>query len=185
MNIDSDSFLVFVLLIITAISLFLGILNLLLLRQLSAKIRKVRSLSSAPKYEIGDEISVGKPDVEKVGKLPGGGSGFHEGMSAIAEKYQLDSLIVASKDGLVVASTGSSDPEFEAAHYADLISRKVTIPDENVHLIEFSYSGMPLIGIIRTHNHVTGEIEQRLKEDIRAGFDSQLLQGAEAFGEII
>jgi hypothetical protein len=185
MSSDSASFLLYVLLILSGVALFLCILNLLSLRDLSRRIRKIREVSGGPKHD--KRVSF-PPD------LAGGQEGeaglayegdITSGINLIAKKYRLDSLTVASSDGLVVASAGSGDPEFEAAYYTDILSRNAPIPENGVRLFEFAYLGMALVGIARARNLPPKESEQQMKADIWTVFETQFGQNAGISGEII
>jgi hypothetical protein len=191
MTINIDSFFVYILLILTGIVLFLCILNLLTLRELSGRIRKARDASPWPKREAEDSSHPAILENITTSEGDGRGSGpvkrgdIMSAIDMVAGKYHLDSLVIASRDGLLIASAGSSDPESEAAYSADLISRKTVVPDHGIHLFEFGYSGMGLIGIVRGKNLPYGEKEEQMEKDIRAVFDSQLGRNAGIFGEAI
>jgi hypothetical protein len=165
------SYLLPVLLIITAVALFLCILNLLSLRELSGRMRDFQQRENntsgevlAPKKPVGPgmEIDRGTP------------RDITSGIGMIVGKYHLDSLVIASRDGLLVASAGSGDPESEAAYYSDLLSRGATIPDTRVRLVEFAHRGMPLIGIARGSRLSSAETEQQMTTDIRSLFETQM-----------
>ncbi len=165
------SYLLPVLLIITAIALFLCILNLLSLRELSGRMRDVRQRKIDTSGEVLFPEKPAKPGIEIDRGTP---RDITSGIGLITGKYRLDSLVIASRDGLLVASAGSSDPESEAAFYSDLLSRGATIPDTRVRLVEFAYRGMPLIGIARGSRLPSAETEQQMTSDIRSLFETQI-----------
>jgi hypothetical protein len=94
------------------------------------------------------------------------GDDLTSGIRNITDKYRLDSLIVASRDGLVVASAGSSNPEFEAAYYIDMFMRKKVTQDSSIRILELGYDDTPLVGIIRGKVLPTGESKQMLAAEI-------------------
>jgi hypothetical protein len=168
---NPESLLLPVLLIITGIALFLCILNLLSLRELSGRMREFRKSESAT---TGAALS-------PAGSTGSGMALQHEsprdimtGIRLIAGKYRLDSLVIASRDGLVVASAGSADPESEAAYYSDLLSRGASIPDTSIRLVEFAHRGTPLIGIARGSRLPSEATEQQMTADIRSLFEAQM-----------
>jgi hypothetical protein len=174
---DTQTILLYVLLIITGISLFLLILNLLFLRDLSGKIRKFGSGSSG-RGDVTRKRSGPLVQEKQKEAVFEKGDDITSGMKNIAGKYRLDTLIVASRDGLVVASTGSSNPEFEAAYYTDMLARKKVAPDNGLRLFELGYGDTPLVGIARGKVLPTGESERRLAADIVTVLQEQLEQPA-------
>jgi hypothetical protein len=175
MTLDTATLLTYVLLIITGISLFLLILTLLLQRDLSGKIREMGGARHP--HGAGEQRT---PPVQekKKERSRGKGDDLSSGIEDIADKYRLDSLVVASRDGLVVASAGSSNPEFEAAYYTDMLIRKKAAPDNGVRLFELGYGDRPLIGIARGKVLPAGESEERLAAEIVTVLQKHLGQPA-------
>jgi hypothetical protein len=160
-----------VLLILTAVALFLCILNLLSLRELSGKMRDLQGRGGEMPGPI---LPTGKsPETSTAADQEGGGD-IASGIRLIAGKYCLDSLVITSRDGLVVASAGSSDPESEAAYYSDLLSRGTSVPDTSVRLVEFAYRGIPLIGIARGGRFPSEETAHRMTTDISSIFERMM-----------
>jgi hypothetical protein len=174
---DAATLLVYVLLIITGISLFLFILTLLFLRDLSGRIREMGGVSSGRGKGAGKRSRLPLHDRKK-GLSREKENDLTSGIERIAGKYQLDSLIVASRDGLVVAFTGSSNPEFEAAYYTDMHTRNKVAPENGLRLFELGYGDMPLVGIARGRVLPTGESERRLAAEIVTVLREQLGQPA-------
>ncbi len=164
MTLESDSFLVYLLLIISAIALFLCILNMISLHELSRKLKKARNLPRKSQKKP-EEPGPGTGSGTVTEGSPG--EGIESGIGRIVRKYGLDSLTIAGTDGLAIASSGSIDPEFEAAYYTDILARHAPVPDNQVRLFELSYEGMPLIGIARGGNEWQEDTD-RLKSDILA-----------------
>ena len=175
MILDTATLLVYVLLIITGISLFLFILNLLFLRDLSGRIREMGHVSSGRRKaaQEGSRRSVQERKNEGIQQKR---NDITSGIENIAGRYQLDSLIVASRDGLVVASAGSSNPEFEAAYYTDMFVRKKEAPGNGLRLFELNYGDTPLVGIARGKVLPAGESERRLAAEIVTVLREQLGQ---------
>ena len=169
---DTATLFAYVLLIISGISLFLFILNLLFLRDLSGRIRKMGRGSSGRNNIPAERSRGSNPEKEMTVK----GNDITSGIENIAEKYRLDSLIVASRDGLVVASTGSSNPEFEAAYYTDMFTRKKVAPGNGLSLFELGFGDTPLVGIARGLVLLSSESERFLAADIETVLREQLGQ---------
>jgi hypothetical protein len=160
-----------VLLIITAVALFLCILNLLSLRELSGRMRDLQGRGGEPTGPI--------PPAERYSGATAAaeqreGGDITSGIRLIAGKYRLNSLVIASRDGLVVASAGSTDPESEAAYYSDLLSRGASVPDTSVRLVEFAHRGMPLIGIARGGGSPSEETSRHMTTEIRSLFETMM-----------
>lgn len=174
---DTATLLLYVLLIITGITIFLFILNLLLLRDISGRIRERNGVSSGRNNMPAEQFKGSEPEK----KMSGGfekGKDITSGMKNIAGKYRLDSLIVASRDGLVVAFAGSTNPEFEAAYYTDMFARKNVTRDNGLNLFELGLGDTPLIGIARGKVPLTDESEKHLGADIEAVLRDRLGQPA-------
>jgi hypothetical protein len=185
MSYDPTSYLLFVLLIISGVALFLCILNFISLRELSARIREARRVPVRHEQDTRGSFYPEVKSGQESRTATWTAGDITSGIGLITNAYQLDSLIIASKDGLVVASSGSSDPEFDAAFYADLLSRNTGVPNTGVRLFEFTYGGMDLICIARGIDLPSDESEQWIKADIRTVFDTQLGLNPEISGETI
>jgi hypothetical protein len=174
-----DSYFLLVALIITVLSLFLSLYNALLLFDLSKKITGPMRWSGVPGSE-------GPTGATRRGQMPAAAtsredirlrdsSHEHEdiatGIGTIAGKYHVDSLVVAMPDGLVVASAGSSDPEYDAAHYSNLFTGGCTMPEKGVWLLPIDHMGVPLIGIARSRNAIPKEMTSHMAEEITLLFE--------------
>jgi hypothetical protein len=184
MNFDPTPYLLLILLIITGVALFLCVLNFISLRDLTRRIHKARKTQVLKEKDI---HGLAHPEAKRGQERrsdPWSG-GIISGIGLIADIYHLDSLTIASKDGLVVASYGSSDPEFEAAYFADLLSRNVTIADTGVSFFEFACGGMDLICIARARDLLSIESKQWIKADVQTVFNAQFGQNPGISGETI
>jgi hypothetical protein len=177
MILDTSSLLMYVLLIITGISLFLFILTLLFQRDLSGRIREIGKVSSR-RTEVAGNRPIPVVQERKEEFVREEENDIMSGMRNISGKYRLDSLIIASPDGLVVAAAGSSNPEFEAAYYTDMFTKKKIAPDNGLRLFELGYGDRPLVGIARRKVPWTNEFERQLAEDIETLLQEHLGQPA-------
>jgi hypothetical protein len=175
MIVDTSSLLMYILLIITGFSLFLFILNLLFIRDLSGRIRKMGVVSSR-RTEAAGERSIPVVQEKREDFVGEEENDIISGIKNIAGKYRLDALIVASRDGMVVAAAGSSNPEFEAAYYTDMFARKKGARDNGLRLFELGYGEQPLVGIARGKVPWTNESERQIAADIVTVLREQLGQ---------
>lgn len=169
-----DYYLLLIALIITAVNLFLCLYTALLLSEVSKRITRLINSPGVP--ERG-----GRYGATEKGQMPPAAPSREEirltdslqahediaaGIGTITGKYPIDSLVIAMPDGLVVASAGSSDPEYDAAHYSSLFTGGYTMPDEGVWLLPLDHRGVPLIGIARSRNAIPTEMIPRIAEEI-------------------
>ena len=177
-----DSYLLLIALILTIVSMFLLLYNALLLFDALKRINQLMRRSGTVGVQ-GKTRTFGRRDAgdsaishERAGSRAAlqGHEGIVAGIGTVAGKYQINSLVVATPDGLVVASAGSSDPEYDAAHYSSLFSGTYTMPDQGVWLLPLDHKGIPLVGIARSPNTIPREMASRMAEDIKMVFESGL-----------
>lgn len=83
---------------------------------------------------------------------------------ALAGKYSLDSFTIATSDGLVFASSGSSMAQEDAASYSRTCDGE---KPEGVTLFSVNHKGSDLTGIIRSQGIITGETQIRIENDTK------------------
>jgi len=89
---------------------------------------------------------------------------IQESLSALVNKYSLDSFTIATSDGLVFASSGGATAQEDAARF----SRHAEIRESvGVALFSTNHSGSELTGIIRSKGIITGEIQKRIESDTK------------------
>ena len=170
-----DSYLLLISLILTIVSLFLFLYNALLLFDVSKRINQLMHRSGTVDVQ-GKTQTFGRRQAgdsaisyDRAGSRasPQGQEDIVAGIRTVAGKYQINSLVVATPDGLVVASAGSSDPEYDAAHYSSLFAGTYTMPDQGVWLLPLDHRGIPLVGIARSPNTIPREMASRMAEEIK------------------
>lgn len=166
-----EIYLLFVLLIISSASLYLLILNTLHLFDLKKRVDASiqRGTRKAGRARNPQETGGKTPDGREAGTVsaPAGKSSgpgatargrvtipavpgdINAGIGMIVQAYQLDSIVLATPDGLVVASSGSRDPEYEAAHYSSLADGRISDSGDGVLLLEVGRDDTRGIGIVR------------------------------------
>jgi hypothetical protein len=177
-----ESYLLLITLILAVVSLFLCLFNALLLFDVSKRITRLMSRSRLPKME-GHPGTSGQEQLPFATK-PSDGiklrvplqeyEDIATGIQTIAGKYHIDSLVVAMPDGLVVASAGSNDPEYDAAHYSSLFKGGYTTPEPGIWLLPLDHHGVPLIGIARSRDTLPDEMTSRITEDLKLLFERGL-----------
>jgi hypothetical protein len=179
---SSDYFLLLIVLIITIVSLFLCLYTALLLFDVSKGITRLMSRPGVPKREgppgatVREQRPAAATSREEIG-LQDFSQEYGDiatGIGTIVEKYHIDSLVVAMPDGLVVASAGSSDPDYDAAHYSDLFTGGFTMPDQGVWLLPLDHRGIPMIGIARNRTAIPEKMTTRIAEEITLLFERGL-----------
>jgi hypothetical protein len=163
--IAAASYLLLVLLIITAVCLFLCILNALFLFELRKRFMERKTLPDSA------AVRPPEPPQGQVLEQP------HDLGSAIrltAGKYHLQSLVIGTSDGLVVSSYGSRNPDYEAAYYSKILSEGTKTPDPGVRLFAFRFRETPLVGIARAVTTPPENAVQKLEADIRTVLETQL-----------
>jgi hypothetical protein len=177
-----ESYLLLITLIIAAVSLFLCLFNALLLFDVSKRIsrRASGSIGSGKEGQPGTtgrgQIPVAAMSREEIGLRvpPQDTMDIVTGIRTIAGKYHIDSLVIAMPDGLVIASAGSNDPEYDAAHYSSLFSGDYAMPDQGVWLLPLDHRGVPLIGIARSRHPIPKEMTSTIAEEIKLLIEREL-----------
>jgi hypothetical protein len=89
---------------------------------------------------------------------------LQQSLRALAGKYSLDSFTIATSDGLVFASSGSSTAQEDAAGFCR--NSGGTEP-EGMALFRMNYKGSELTGILRSEGIITGEIKKGIENDTK------------------
>lgn len=161
-----ESYLLLVLLIITAFTLFLCILNALYMFGLGKQIKELKKSAAA--------TGMGEPARYETATSPHIVHDISSGLRITAGKYHVDSLVVSTRDGLLVASYGSRNPEYDAAYYSNVLTEGRVPAEDGVRLFEFDTRGMPLMGIVRAKTTPPEDIVPPLISDIQTVFETQL-----------
>ncbi len=177
--ISIDQGLLIIALIIASISLFLSLFNAMILIHISKKMNALKNLGFP--CVRNERSSVQKdPAVSEKGKkvpqytLQQENDSIGTGIQSVLERYPIDSIVVAMKDGLVVTSVGSRNPEFDAAYFSSLFNGEFTQHDEETVLIPLEHKGVPLIGIVRTRQFIPQEILFRFAREVQTVFEQNL-----------
>jgi hypothetical protein len=96
--------------------------------------------------------------------LTGNSRDLRESLCALAGKYSLDSVTIATSDGLVLAASGGSTTQEDAASYSRL---NIGGEPEGVTLFVLNHKGSELTGIIRSQGIITGEVQKRIESDTK------------------
>jgi hypothetical protein len=163
--INNESFLLLVLIVITAVCLFLCILNALFLFELGKRFQDYGKKPQIPAVMTAEPV---------IGQISEQSHDLGSGIRLTAGKYHLESLVIGTSDGLVITSYGSRNPEYEAAYYSNILSEGTGAPDPGVRLFVLDFRGTPMIVIARASTTPPEEMVPNLEADIRTVFDTQL-----------
>lgn len=86
---------------------------------------------------------------------------------AVRQKYSLDSLTVASYDGLVVLSSGNPSAEPDAANFAYRIKTGEVIHEDGVNVERIEFKGSPLLIITKSSTRLPDDQADSIKNDIQ------------------
>ena len=174
--------LLFIILILLAITLFLGVVNALFLSKLFAVVSRqlVRQgeRTGEPKQRVSAVSGDRGVPTQKMSMPPRAdildARDISDGLRIIAERYGLDGLTVSSTDGLALGSYGVESPSAEAARYSHLHAIGEAITDPGVTISQMEFQGSPLIAIIRSAVSPTDEISNTIKDEVRRLFERWL-----------
>jgi hypothetical protein len=88
-------------------------------------------------------------------------------LQALARKYSLSEITLATDDGLVFASSAGRDVEADAAKFSQFRGRESPPDDPDVTLFGLNHKGSHLIGIIRTENEIPRDRKKEIGEDTK------------------
>jgi len=178
-SISIDQGLLIIALIVASVSLFISLFNAIILIDISKKMNALKNLGFP--HVRNDRSSVQKDpavseEVKKVTQytLQHDNDSIGTGIQSVVERYPIDSIVVAMKDGLVVTSVGRKNPEFDAAYFSSLFNGEYTHYDEETVLIPLEHQGVPLIGIVRTKNVIPQEMLFSFAKEVQTVFEQNL-----------
>jgi len=103
-------------------------------------------------------VAVSNPDADLLENC----QDIQQSLLVLAGKYSLDSFTIATSDGLVFASSGSSTAQEDAARY----NRKHNVSNpEGVTLFSLDHKGSELTGIIRPQGIITRDALKHIEND--------------------
>lgn len=88
-------------------------------------------------------------------------------LRALAEKFSLERLTIATSDGLVFASSGGESAQEDAARYSEIFLNDPLSETPGITLAGISHKGSDLILIISTPLEIPGEIQQMIEHDTK------------------
>jgi hypothetical protein len=102
------------------------------------------------------------------------GGGLGGALQAMVRKYSLGSVTLATADGLVVATSGGSDAESDAAYYSNAFARGTPPTEKDVTLFPVNYRGSSLVGIIRAHHELSPSWMAGIEKDVIRILEAEL-----------
>lgn len=92
-------------------------------------------------------------------------SSIDESLQALCDLYRLENITVATKDGLVAAST-SKEAQSEAAIMSERFNRGEMVGEPGVRLFRIDHKTSVMIGIIRTSEGLDDEKLAFIRENV-------------------
>jgi hypothetical protein len=118
------------------------------------RIQQVRKVSDSP-FPLDSPYFGDKEDI-------------NQSFAALAKSNNLDQIIIATDDGLVLASSGGSDPASEAARYTEMAILDPLFETPGVTTFRLNHKGSGLVGIIKTGKKIPEETLERIAIDTKA-----------------
>lgn len=174
--------LLIIILILLAVTLFLGVMNAIFLSKLYGVVSRQLVRPEGKKIRPHTKDAAVSEDVvistQKVVMPPKADISYardiSDGLRIICEMNGLDALTISSTDGLALGSFGTESGVAEAARFSHLYMLGETISDPEVTVFQMDHRGSPLIGIIRSKEAVTPELSAGIENEVRRLFEKWL-----------
>jgi len=162
---EPDLFILLFVLVLFMTQIVLGIYLLRIYRLLEKEEgRPIRSFRFVPASRTVSAAARSEGDVIH------GQTTIAESLQALCEKYSLDSCTIATRDGLVVASS-LEDAEEEAAQFSYLYVNGIAPHDPFIRLFGLSYHGGEVVGIVKGQEEAFARVQQALEDELQAVLD--------------
>ncbi|HMZ31858.1 MAG TPA: hypothetical protein PKH71_01650 [Methanoregulaceae archaeon] len=165
-------------LVIASVSLFLSLFNAIILIDISKKISVLKKIGiSHTQNEVSTSYVQKDTALREQGNtftenaLQENNGTFVSGMQSVIGRYTIDSMVVAMTDGLVVASVGNKNPEYDAAYYSSVFEGRSAQPEQGILLIPLKHRGVPLVGIARTSDVIPEETMFIIAKEMQSVFE--------------
>jgi len=174
--------LLFIILILLAVTLFLGVMNAIFISKLFGVVSRqlMRPEESAGKSQspvsgVSKDIAVSTPKMAMPPQADiSQACDISDGLRIISELHGLDALTVSSTDGLAIGSFGVESAVAEAARYSHLQTLGEEITDPGVTVSRMDFNGSPLIAIIRRKETVPPELSNAIEDEVIRLFEKCL-----------
>ncbi|MDG6257028.1 MAG: hypothetical protein QCH35_05450 [Methanomicrobiaceae archaeon] len=161
---EPDLFILLFVLVLFMIQVVLGIYLLRIYRLLEKEEgRPIRSFRFMPAART---VSGAKSD----GDVIHGRETIAESLQALCGKYSLTSCTIATRDGLVVASS-LEDADEDAAQYSYLYVNGIAPRDPTIRLFGLSYHGGGVVGIVRGPEEAFSRSQKALENELQTVLD--------------
>jgi hypothetical protein len=88
-------------------------------------------------------------------------------LNVLVRKFSLESFTLATCDGLVFASSAGGNAPADAARYSEIFCNDPLSETPGVVLFGLDHSGSSLVGIIRTQQDISREIQGAIESDTK------------------
>jgi len=107
------------------------------------------------------------PKTQKKTELVKNRINITDSLKALAEKYSILEITLASDDGLVLASSAERDVQADAARYSLIVKRQEATDEPGVILFELYHKEAHIIGIIRELQDLPHNWRKEIREDTK------------------
>ena len=123
----------------------------------------------------GDEPAYSHIPVRKIPLMPepehidclNGKTTIAESLKALAKKYSVEQVTLATKDGLLLASSRDAGAAADAATFSQVFSTAPQTKIPGVIVFGIDHKGSTIIGSVRNKTVMGSEREQKLKDDTK------------------
>jgi hypothetical protein len=95
---------------------------------------------------------------------------LNESVRAVAGKYGLSTVTIATRDGLVVAGSGG-DAQADAAKYSHAFATGAVTAEEGIRVFGIARPGQELVGIVRAQKNFPQSRLKELEDDVKNVLD--------------
>jgi hypothetical protein len=123
----------------------------------------------------GDEPAYSHIPVRKTPVMPepehidclNGKTTIAESLKALAKKYNVEQITLATKDGLLLASSRDAGAAADAATFSQVFSTSPQTKIPGVMVFGIDHKGSTIIGSVRNKTVMGSEMEKKLKDDTK------------------
>jgi hypothetical protein len=90
-----------------------------------------------------------------------------DSLRALAEKYSILEITLATDDGLVLASSTDRDVQADAAKYTQIVKHQTATDEPDVILFELYHKESHVVGIIRGEKDLPQNWRKEIREDTK------------------
>lgn len=128
--------------------------------------RHLSPLKEAGKPSVSAQAVIDQPPVNDI-ELTVGRRDITSSLLVLTEKYSLDQFTIATKDGLVFASSGSGTAQDDAAIYSGMYAHEPESSVPGIFLFTLDHKNSSLVCIVRTKKSFPQKILHQIEADTK------------------